>query len=151
MVTELTCISGIVTVWNVLMAWLQYWQLQYTTRAPLVNSSDVGPMTRLSVDTSDHRDVRTVTWNHGYDGLWSESHVSFVAVAVRYFPNSPFAQVFTNSPFSQVFSNSPFSQVFTNSLSHRCLPVHLSHRCLPVHLSYRKRPHLLNTHRLPSA
>ena len=58
-------------------------QLQYTKRAPLVNSSDVGPMSRLSVDTSDHRDVRTVTWNHGYDGLWSESHVSFVAVAVK--------------------------------------------------------------------
>ena len=75
MVTALTCTSGIVTVWHVLVAWLQYWQLQYTKRAPLVNSSDVGPMTRLSVDTSDHRDVRTVTWNHGYDGLWSESHV----------------------------------------------------------------------------
>ena len=123
MVTALTCTSGIVTVWHVLVAWLQYWQLQYTKRAPLVNSSDVGPMTRLSVDTSDHRDVRTVTWNHGYDGLWSESHVSFVATTVRCLPVH---------------------------LSHRCLPVHLYHRCLPIHLSHRKRPHLLNTHRLPS-
>ncbi len=97
--------------------------MQYTKRAPLVNSSDVGPMTRLSVDTWDHRDVRTVTWNHGYDGLWSESHVSFVAITVRCLPVH---------------------------LSHRCLPVHLSHRCLPIHISHRKRPHLLNTHRLPS-
>ena len=80
-------------------------------------------MTRLSVDTSDHRDVRTVTWNHVYDGLWGESHVPFVAVAVRCLPIH---------------------------LSHRCLPVHLSHRCFPDHLSLRKRPHLLNTHRLPS-
>ena len=101
MVTALTCTSGIVTVWHVLVAWLQYWQLQYTKRAPLVNSSDVGPMTRLSVDTWDHRDVRTVTWNHGYDGLWSESHDSFVAVAVTVFANLPFSQVFTCSPFSQ--------------------------------------------------
>ena len=141
MVTALACTSVIVTVWHVLVAWLQYWQLQYTKRAPLVNSSDVGPMTRLSVDTSDHRDVRTVTWNHGYDGLWSESHVPFVAVAVRCLPIH---------------------------LSHRCFPIHLSHRCLlihfchtcfsihlshscfPIHLSHRKRPHLLNTHRLPS-
>ena len=123
MVTALTCTSGIVTVWHVLVAWLQYWQLQYTKRAPLVNSSYVGPVTRLSVDTSDHRDVRTVTWNHVYDGLWGESHVPFVAVAVRCLPIH---------------------------LSHRCLPVHLSHRCFPDHLSLRKRPHLLNTHRLPS-
>ena len=73
-------------VWRETAGLTQYWLMQYTKRAPLVNSSDVGPMTRLSVDTSDHRDVRTVTWNHGSDGLWSESHVSFVAVGVWCLP-----------------------------------------------------------------
>ena len=148
MVTALTCTSGIVTVWHVLVAWLQYWQLQHTKRVPLVNSSDVGPITRLSVDTSDHRDVRTVTWNHGY-----ESHVSFVAVAVRCLPFH----------FSQRCLPIHLShRCLPIHLSHRCLPIHLSHRCLPVHLSHRclpvnlsqvctrKRPHLLKTHRLPS-
>ena len=44
-----------------------------TLPASLSGTFLVGPMTRLSADTWDHRDVRTVTWNHGYDGLWSES------------------------------------------------------------------------------
>ena len=83
--------------------------------APLVNSSDGGPTTRLSVDTSDHRDVRTVTWNHGYDGLWSESHVSFVSLPVE-------------------------GRCLPVHLSHGCLPVHLSHRCLSVNLSHRCLP-----------
>ena len=127
MVTALTCTSGFVTVWHVLMAWLQYWQLRYTKRAPLVNSSDAGPVTRLSVDTSDHRDVRTVTWNHGHDGLWSESHVSFVAVAVRCLPIQLSLQVFASSRFSQVFTNSPFSQVFTSSPFSQAAPSPVEH------------------------
>ena len=48
-----------------------------TLPASLSGTFLVGPMTRLSADTWDHRDVRTVTWNHGYDGLWSESQQAY--------------------------------------------------------------------------
>ena len=149
MVTALTCTSGIVTVWHVLVALLQYWQLQYTKRAPLVNSSDVGPMTRMSVNTSDHRDVRTVTWNHGYDGLWSESHVFLLLSQSGVCQFTFRTGVYQFTSLTDVYQFTFLTDVYQLTFL-RCLPVNISHRCLPVHLSHRKRPHLLNTHRLPS-
>ena len=80
----------------------------------MVNSSDVGPMSRFC------RHVGSSRCSYRHVEPWLRRTMGWVprffcCCRSQVFANYFFSQVFTNSPFSQVFTSSPLSLVLTSS------------------------------------